>query len=378
MKRAVLFTGHYWNSKRQAGFHWIARSLIKKGWEVLFFTAPFSWFSILRRDYRTQYPVYSERCKLIRKEERLRSFVWFTPWHPVDFRSGFLNRICYKLFSGYGDFSLGEAESFIKKSNLIIFESNPVLFLVKRLKALCPDTRMVYRVSDDLRLLRCHPALLDLEQNILPTFDLISVPSQYIYNFFAKQPHLKLHTHGVSKELFDKKYPNPYKAGHGPNLVFIGQAHFDHDFLEIATGLFPNWHFHIIGPLHKSIKRDNVRFYGEMPFNETIPYVKHADIGLHTLAHARGAESFTDSLKMIQYEYCRLPIIAPDYLNCNRPQVHYYKPGEPDSINSALSRAIRFDRSKISADHVNSWDDLTDYLTGEKTEQRKVDRLPKN
>jgi len=378
MKRAVLLTGHYWSSRRRAGFHWIADSLIRNGWEVLFFTAPFSWFSILRRDHRTQYPVYSERRKLIQKEKRLWSFVWFTPWHPVDFRFGFLNRLCYDLFDSYGDFSLGEAESFIKKSNLFILESNPVLFLEERLRKLNPEARSVYRVSDDLRLLNPHPVLLDRERRLTATFDLISVPSQYIYDLFDKQPQLKLHTHGVSKELFDIEYLNPYKAGHGPNLIFVGQAYFDYDFLEIATGLFPNWHFHIIGPLNNSIKRDNVHFYGEVPFSNTIPYVKYADIGLHTLAHTRGAESFTDSLKMIQYEYCRLPIIAPDYMDCDRSQVHYYKPGDPDSINGALSQAIKFDRSKISVDHINSWDDLTDNLIGEKTEQRKADELPKN
>ena len=116
----------------------------------------------------------------------------------------------------------------------------------------------------------------------------------------------------------------------------------------------------------------NIHFCGEMPFKETIPYLKYADIGLHTLNHTKGAESFTDSLKVIQYEYCRLPVVAPDYLNCNRPQVHYYTPGDQNSINDALSQAINFDRSRISVDNINSWDDLTDQLTGEKTKLKNV------
>ena len=36
MKRAVLVTGHYWESRRKAGFHWIADALLRDGWEVLF------------------------------------------------------------------------------------------------------------------------------------------------------------------------------------------------------------------------------------------------------------------------------------------------------------------------------------------------------
>lgn len=372
MKRAVLFTGHYWASQRQAGFHWIARSLLNKGWEVLFFTAPISWFSVLRRDYRTQYPVYSERCELIQKENKLWSFVWFTPWHPVNLRSRFLNKLSYNSFANYGNLSLGEAKSFFENSNLLIFESNSVLFLVNRLKTICPDARMVYRVSDYLKLLGGHPVLIDLEKNLLPLFDLISVPSRYIYDRFNEHPNLEFHTHGIHKELFDKDCPNPYTKYKGPNLVFVGQAHFDYDFLENAAGLFPNWQFHIIGPLRRVVKRKNIHYYNEMPFKETIPYLKYADIGLHTLDQLHGVESFTDSLKVIQYEYCRLPIIAPNYITCNRPQVHYYIPGDPNSINNALSQAINFDRNKISVDHINSWDELTSQLTGEKTKLMNI------
>jgi 2-beta-glucuronyltransferase len=372
MKRAVLFTGHYYGSKRKAGFHWIAESLLRKGWEVLFFTAPLSYFSILRRDYRLQYPIFGERGKLIEFDKRLSSYVWFTPWHPVNYRLSFLNNLSRKLFVRYGDFSLGEAKSFIENSSLFIFESNPVLFLVERIKRLCPEARMVYRVSDDLRLLHPHPALIELEQRLTPLFDLISVPSQHVFNLFKGQSNLKLQLHGIRKDLYDKPYPNPYRDTEGPNLIFIGQAHFDYNFLEQARRIFPDWHFHLIGPISKVSKSGNVHVYGEMSFEDTIPYIKNADIGLHTLKYSRGAESFSDSLKVIQYEYCKLPVVAPNFLKCNRPQVHYYKPGDDNSIKEALLQANSFNRAKISTDKVNSWDELTTQLTGEKSELKYV------
>ncbi len=62
MKRVVLITGHYWNSKRKAGFHWLADAFLRQGWEVVFFTAPpapLSLLSVIRRDYRLDYPVLS-------------------------------------------------------------------------------------------------------------------------------------------------------------------------------------------------------------------------------------------------------------------------------------------------------------------------------
>lgn len=372
MKRAVLLTGHYWASRRQAGYHSIARSLLDKGWEVLFFTAPLSWFSILRRDYRTQYPVYSERCRLIKKEERLWSYVWFTPWHPVNLRLRFLNRLSHGLFSKYGEFSLGESESFIKESNLFIFESSPALFLVKRMKQLCPHARMVYRVSDDLRLLGSHLALIELEQRLAPSFDLVSVPCQHIYNLFGELPNARLQYHGIRQDLFDGDYENPYPVTDKPNLIFVGNSFFDHDFLERASYLFPKWNFHIIGPISKLPRRDNVIGYGEIPFKKTIPYLKYARVGLQIRAYFPGAESLTDSLKVIQYSYCRLPVIAPEFLRSNMSHIFCYKPGDQNSIKDALSQAINFDRNKISVDHINSWDDLTDQLTGEKIKLKNV------
>jgi len=372
MKRAVLFTGHYYDSKRRAGFHWIAESLLRKGWDVLFFTAPFSLFSILRRDYRLQYPVLREKGKLIKVDKRLLSYVWFTPWHPVNLRSGLLNKLSYSTFNRYGDFSLGKAESFIMDSDLFIFESNPVLFLVERIKRLCPAARVVYRVSDDLRLLHPHPALIELERRLTPSFDLVSAPSQHVFSLFKGQSNLKLQLHGIRKELFDQDYSNPYVNYERPNILFIGNSYFDNDFLERAGRLFPEWNFHIIGPIRKLPKLDNVIGYGEIPFEKTIPYIKYADIGLQIRSYFNGAESLTDSLKIIQYEYCKLPVVAPDFLDCKRPQVHYYKPGDNNSIKSALLRANSFDRTKISTDKVNSWDDLTARLIGEKSELKYV------
>jgi 2-beta-glucuronyltransferase len=373
MRRAVLLTGHYWGSKRQAGFHWITRSLLKMGWEVLFFTAPISLLSVLRRDHRLKYIRLNELNRLIQKDNNLRSIVRFTLIHPVDLRSPLLNKLSYKLFSRYENISLMDSKSFIKKAELIVFESNPVLFLFKQIKEICPDARMVYRVSDDLRLLDCHPALINMEQKLLPSFDLISVPSKYIYNVLGARPNMKLQTHGINKELYDDEKNNPYYTSDSTNLVFVGQKYFDYDFLDIASGLFPNYHFHIIGPLKQSVRKDNIQYYGEIPFEETVGYIKYPDIGLHTLIHRHGAESFTDSLKVIQYEYCRLPIVAPDYMDCHRPQIFYYKPGNPESINEAISRAIKYDRSKISTDQVNTWDNVTGLLIGEKVEQKRVD-----
>ena len=365
MKKAVLITGHYWKSKRRAGFHWLADAYERLGWEVLFFTAPLSWLSWLRRDYRLTYPeLWRERNQLVRVRTRLWSFIWFTPFHPANMRSSLLNRLSYPLFSRYSSLSLGEAEEFVKKADLFVFESTPGLLLFERLRRLNGSARFVYRVSDDLRLLRNHPVVLEAEAIALPSFDLVSVPSPYFKRLFLKHDNLKVHPHAIRKDVFDCDYPNPYIDKSGPHIVFVGISYFDTKFLEIASRLFPAWTFHVIGPIPGLPQRPNIIAYGEMPFLETVPFIKYADVGLAAWSYRPGAESLSDSLKIIQYTYCQLPIVAPAFLKSERPNIIPYEPGNPDSIRRALESAVAMDRCLISREGIWSWEELATLLCG--------------
>ncbi|MBD2297088.1 glucuronosyltransferase [Nostoc sp. FACHB-190] len=358
MKRVVLVTGHYWNSKRKAGFHWLADAFWHQGWEVIFVTAALSWLSVIRRDYRLAYPVFQEANQLQQMRTNFWSYVWFTPWHPANLRSQLLNRFSYGLFNLYGQLPLDSIEPLLQETDLFIFESTPALLLFERFKLLNPQAQFIYRVSDDLRLLRNHSVVLETEARVAPKFDLVSVPSQHIYHLFADLPNVQLELHGIRKDLFNQEYVNPYPASETPNVVFVGNAHFDYEFLEQASQLFPNWQFHIIGPINNLPKRKNIIAYQELPFESTIPYIKHADIALHTLAYTPGAECFTDSLKIMQYTYCKLPIVAPAYLQSSRPHISYYQPGDAGSIYQALIAAQNYDRCQISTKNIYSWDEL--------------------
>lgn len=366
MKKVVLVTGHYWSSKRKAGFHWIADAYQRLGWDVLFFTASISWVSWLRRDYRLRYrELVRQRRRMVEMGPGLRSYVWFAPFHPADLRISWLNRMTSGIFRLYGNLPLGEAESFIRTADLFVFESTPGLLLVGRFRKLNPTARFVYRASDDLRLLHTHPVVLEAEQKALPCFDLVSVPSSYLFQLFrGKTPNLQLHYHGVRKDLFDREWRNPYEQDGTPNLVFVGVSHFDHDFLERASRLFPRWRFHIIGPIEPTPRRVNVMFYGEIPFEETVRYVKFADIGLANWTYRPGAESLTDSLKIIQYTYARLPVVAPEFIQADRVNVVLYRPGDDESIANALTTARCMDRSRIGVEDIYSWEELAAMLSG--------------
>jgi 2-beta-glucuronyltransferase len=345
--------------------------------EVLFLTCPLSLLSIIGRDNRLQDGLLQKRNRLIREQDGIWSFVWFTLWHPANLRFDILNKISSFLFKYYSSFSLGESESFIKTADMFIFESSAALMLYPRLKKLNPTARFVYRVSDDLRLLKCHPVIIKAEEDFAKEFDLVSVPNVEMLKLFNDdKTNLELSLHGINKRIFDIEYPNPYEDIDRPNLVFVGISHVDIDFFERASRIFPEWMFHVIGPINGLPDRPNVKAYGEMNFADTLPFIKHADIGLATRSYEPGAESLGDSLKVIQYSYCRLPIVAPHFLNSSRSNMFFYSAGDDTSISSALLNALSFNRAGFNRDDILSWEELAEKLVG--NEQIGVKRCVNN
>jgi 2-beta-glucuronyltransferase len=357
MKRVVFVTSHYLNSDRKAGFHWLAEAFWRAGWHVLFFTESLSWLSYLRNDERCKYPLHEQANQLRQARERLTSFVWFTPFHPVNLRSKLANRLSAPVLRLYPRFSLGGAEAEIARADLFVFDSDHGLFLFDRFKQRNPRARFVYRVSDDITMMRHHPLLPAQEDRILGQFDLVSVPSEAIRKRLAGRGNVHLQHHGLDTTLFDVAHGNPYRTG-APNALYVGRHHFDADFMARAVRLLPAWSFHVFGAVGELPSAANLTCHGERPFAELAPYLQHADIGLQCLKYTPGAEAFTDSLKVFQYTYCRLPIVAPAFLKCDRPHVFYYNPSDDVSIRQALLDARSFDRSAISRAEVTTWDSL--------------------
>jgi 2-beta-glucuronyltransferase len=362
-RRVVLFTLHVFESKRRAGFHWIADALIEMGWDVVFVTVAISWFSVFRGDYRVKISNHIPKNQLVSVKPQLRQFLWWTPWHPANLRFDFLNKMSTPVFKTYGKTLPRQLQTVIQEAEVIIFESTPGVAAFQAVKKINPDASIVYRVSDDLRLLKNHPVVFDFEEELATSSDLISVPSAYLFDLFSRFPKTKLQFHGVNNRILDQEYQNPFENG-SKNAVFTGIAHLDESFIEIASTDFPEIFFHIIGPISPKIVRKNVFYYGEMAFVDIIPYVKFADLGLHSLSFAPGAESFSDSLKVLHYSYFKIPIIFPSFIPSNRLNVFKYEPSSRVSINGAVESALRFSEpEKIGKP--NSWQYLAALLVGD-------------
>ena len=366
-RRVALISGHYLRSKRQAGFHHLARAYWRLGWEVAFVTAPISLLSRAKGDYRFEYPVMAEANRLVSVDERLTSFVLMTAVHPVNLRSSIANRLAEPFFARYARTSLGRIGDFLRTADLIVFESSAALLLVDRVREISPRARLVYRVSDDVRQLHVHPIILRAQADAVPKFDLVSAPSRLMREALAPYGPVEVHRHAVDKTAFDRESASPYRDDR-PAAVFVGVSPvFDYDALAIAARVAPHVDFHLLGLRERDLS-PNVIFHSEMPFEETIPYLQHATMGLHLFppsqAHRDG------SLKISQYSYCRLPIVAPSYLDDTRPNLCLFEHGDEESIKAAVERAERMPHAPEFADGVSSWEDLACLLAGDEKAER--------
>ena len=326
-----------------------------------------SLVSWLIGDHRFKYPVFEQKNEVVRVGNNIWEYVYLTILGPFGSRYRNLNYLMTPLSKIY---ELRRLPSALKKeviaADVIVFESTGALLLFEKICNINPSAKKIYRVSDDLETIGAPWYVINYEQKIAPMFDLISVPSEYIYRKFAHLPNSRLHYHGINKEIFSKQHDLPEEYSRfEKNIVFVGTSHFDYDFIKTAAESFPHWGFHIIGPLAKVGESSNLLYYGEMPFAETVPYIQHADIGLQNRISDHGLASLSDSLKVLQYTYCKLPIVAPVGLQSSRKNFVYYVPGDEDSIRTALEHAAEYERRSIDPSNIHSWDELAELLIKE-------------
>lgn len=367
MKTVVLISPHHISSKRKAGFHWLADAFSKKDYQTVFLTAPIRYTALLTNDHRTQYFSIRE-IKEMKKipHTNISSYIFMTLLNPLSSNNKIFQYISIPLAKWYGKLLPRNLKEAIIAADIIIFESSEALLLFNSFKKINKNAKYIYRVSDDLKLNHSPHYIINFEEQIAPKFDLISVPSEFIYKKFSQLPNCRLHCHGINKELFSKQYNAPKEYSQfEKNIVFVGTSRFDYNFIKIATKLFPKWGFHIIGPIAEEGASMNLLYYGEKPFINIIPYIQHADVGLQNLTCDYGLASFSDSLKVLQYTFCKLPIVAPIGLQSSRENIISYLPDNHDSIRDALICAMEYDRKSIDVSKIKSWDELTELLVKE-------------
>lgn len=357
----VLLSNHWYPSPRKAGFHHLADAWHAQGHDIAFVTVGFSAISWLRHDFRTRFAGIRQACNVWQRlRDRFDSYVFRTCWHPHTTLIPVLDRLLEPCMRHYGRALPPTLCERLAAADVILYESCAALYLVSRCRELAPQARHIYRVSDDIRTMRSTPAgMVNLEQQLAPDFALISVPCRGLAEKFFPSARVCLHPHGLNTSAFEACTVSPYPPD-SRNAVFCGLGFYDAAAVHAMAQTQPEVSFHILGVGQPSgVTPDNVRYYGERPFADTIPFIKFADAGLYTLRpSSRPMQAYTDSLKIIQYRYCGLPIVSPDFLNLHREGIFYYTPGNAASCAAALAGALRHGRHAAYAAEVHTWDEV--------------------
>jgi 2-beta-glucuronyltransferase len=111
-------------------------------------------------------------------------------------------------------------------------------------------------------------------------------------------------------------------------------------FISVAEH-FPQVTFHVIGCGINFPAPQNVLVYPEMKFQDTLPYLKHATIGVAPYRAGVGVEYLAESsLKLAQYEYLGLPAVCSDFAAGKRPSRFGYETENVRSMIEATSNAL--------------------------------------
>jgi 2-beta-glucuronyltransferase len=249
----------------------------------------------------------------------------------------------------------------ISQADVIVYESGitPIHFdLAKRLN---PLPRHIYLCNDELRTIDAARYAVRTLDRVAPRIDAVILVARSMAGSLASTANAFYVPHGLDPSLGEQSDPSPYGAG--THVASIGSMLFDADFVAMASHAFPALTFHVIGSgqPHNARYGPNVQVYDHMAYEQTIRYIKHADIGI---APYRGDNLPTyladSSMKLMQYDFFGLPTVCPHAVTGSFSGRFGYTPGDSASIRSAMGRALQ--APHVRSRDIRSWSEVTDRM----------------
>lgn len=355
----LLLSYHLYSQRRRGGMHWVCDALRRAGWQARFVTCDFSWITRLKGDRRTQFGEVVGLNRLEVIDDSLSVGVVATPFHQLGRARGIVHRLADRLTAAYPWPAGGVVERFARGADLVIVESCGGLAMLDHVRR-ATDAPIVYRVSDNIEVVRPVPSLLAAEARAVPQVDAVSLASEILAQKFIGRGRVQIDPMGLEKHLFDAADTSPYAQDGRLKVVISGSSGLDAPSLAVAAQAFPDWDFVQFGSSNDLPAVPNIRAMGERPFAEMVPYVKFADIGFAPYLAKPGFEYQAEhSNRLLQYVYSRLPCVVPAALSsAAKPHFLGYTPGDSASIRGAFERAQAFERARVPAETVIDWDGL--------------------
>jgi 2-beta-glucuronyltransferase len=355
IRKIFIASGHLYAAiGRKTSIHFFVDEFVRAGAEVCFLSVGGSLINRWRAEKGLYDSVPLDRWYDVR--QGLSAFVFTEPFHPVNLRgtipnvlSAFVYRVTRKQLPV-------QVVAEVKDCDLIVIESGLAILLAAQLLNANAAALSVYKANDLLRSIGSHPMLSKEERILAPRFDLIASASTQIGDLFPEGSKVATVSHGIDKEAFDAQTVSPYARG-TRNVVSVGSTLFDPWPIETLARSHPEWAFHVFGARFRGRSRlRNVILHGERPFSETIPFIKFADIGLAPYK-VEPSEAYlaVTSLKMLQYAYCGLPVLAPEGPHWGRKNIVTYRQNSPESMSLAFDAAGKMPR--VPSTNIPTWKD---------------------
>lgn len=356
-KYLIITAHHDYRTPRRSSIHFIADELAKRG-QVKFFSLRYSFLSKRKGDIRT---VVDASANKIEKYKDVDCFLWKTPIHPFNVKNNTLKGMESLLFWMYEKMPSRVLIDWIKQADVIIYESGIAPIYFRQAKKLNPTARHIYRGSDDLATINVASYARRSFDALCSQMDSLCLLSKRMAENITSKKNVYFVPNGLNDDIGALGDPSPY--GEGIHAVAIGSMLFDPAFFEVASHAFPHVTFHLVGTGHPRAAgyNSNVVVYDDMKYSETIRYIKHADIGIAPYISEDVPVYLADSsLKMLQYDYFALPTVCPSSVTGEYRSRFGYKPGQPESIKSAITSALA--EPHLRSRQILSWEKLVDRL----------------
>ncbi len=354
----LVLSAHDYRSPRKANIHFITAELAKRG-TARFFSLRYSLLSKRTGDPRLSLDAEANK---IANHEGVECYLWKTLIHPFNTRRAWLRPAENLMYRWYSQGNNPVLRQWILEATVIVLESGVAPVFFDLIKQLNPKAQVLYRASDALDTINVAEYVNQAFSRVADQFNVIALPSKALADGIPSQHNLAFVPQGIDHSVADKADPSPY--GSGIHAVSVGSMLFDPDFFVLAGKRFPEITFHVIGSgqgRHPDYP-DNVKVYGEMPYAETLRYIKHAQLGIAPYSSVNLPAYLRDtSMKLIQYAFFELPAICPHFIAGDYSNRFGYEIGNSDSVAAAIERALN-PSVPLHTQAVLSWGEVTERL----------------
>lgn len=358
MKFLFLSTHAFLPTTRKTSVHFVSEALAARGHEVETISVGFSALSYFKKKNVYRLLAQSQKNRFVEHAPRYRSACYLPPLHAFSSGNAMFDAAMAPLFTLYGNTIPTFMQEAIRRADVVVIESGTAVAFFHAVRRINPKAKTIYFVRDRLDTVGASAHLQKIERTSAAHFDHIIVPSHHIAETFGDLPHVKIIPQGIDKHAFDASAASPYAAG-TVNAVSVGNMLFDRDAVVAMAKSAPHVTFHLFGEGIPDDLPENAKVYGERPFSGIIPYIKFAHFGVapYRLTE-RELYLIESSLKLRQYSYCALPVLAPSLMACAFPNiVGYSLKGETDwagKVNTAATMPHLPDWK----DGILSWDEI--------------------